>query len=139
MGGRFFFFAFLFCFSFFAFLFLLFFFCFSFLLFFFAFLFCYFSESSLPFFLLISGKLSAYLCLFQKISPPFPFRQILFRIFEKAYNHQQNNKPNRKGGNNGYRLQVRHGAVVKNQGNGEQNQQNRPKQLHALLRLFPRF
>lgn len=64
------------------------------------------------------------------------FFQISLRIFKEASDDQQNDDPDRKCGNDGYSLQICHGIIGEDQGDGQQHQQDRPEQLHIPMRFF---
>ena len=49
---------------------------------------------------------------------------------------QQNDDPDRKCSDDGYGLQICHGIIGEDQGDGQQHQQDRPEQLHIPMRFF---
>lgn len=83
----------------------------------------------------LAGFLIPYFCGEHSGSMLFPV-QIQLCILKKAYKDQKDDEADGEGCNNGYGLQVCHGAFGKDQGNGKQHQGNGPEQLNPLIRLL---
>lgn len=58
--------------------------------------------------------------------------QVMARVLKETPHNENNDKTNGKGGYNGNGLKAAHGIVGKDQCNGQEHEQNSPKQLHRL-------
>lgn len=70
------------------------------------------------------------------VTDPFCRHDIFLRILQKARRNHHDDCANRECRHDADRLQVVHRAFRKQQCNGQQNQQDAPHQLDALIRLF---
>lgn len=66
----------------------------------------------------------------------FIFPKISLRVLKEASDDQQNDDPDGKRRDDGHGLQIRHGVIGKDQGDGQKHQQNRPEQLHIPVWLL---
>ena len=61
---------------------------------------------------------------------------MLFCILNKARDNQNDNQSDREGRDDGYRLKIAHAALGEDKRNGQENQQDRPEELHAGRRVL---